>query len=95
MNLVTQWQYDIYGNMVRETNPEGLHTYYEYDGLGRTLRTVYPDSTETVVTYAWASGPESALTEITTTHTGKPTEKLFQDALGREVRIGAQRFDGQ
>lgn len=94
MNLITQWQYDIYGNMVRETNPEGLHTYYEYDGLGRTLRTVYPDSTETVVTYAWASGPESALTEITTTHTGKPTEKLFQDALGREVRKGAQRFDG-
>ena len=86
MNLITQWQYDIYGNMVRETNPEGLHTYYEYDGLGRTLRTVYPDSTETVVTYAWASGPESVLTEITTTHTGKPTEKLFQDALGREVR---------
>ena len=35
-----------------------------------------------------------ALTEITTTHTGKPTEKLFQDALGREVRKGAQRFDG-
>nr|WP_297928231.1 RHS repeat-associated core domain-containing protein [uncultured Coprobacter sp.] len=94
MNLVTQWQYDIYGNMVRETDPEGLHTYYEYDGLGRTLRTVYPDSTETVVTYAWASGTESALTEITTTHTGKPTEKLFQDALGREVRKGAQRFDG-
>ena len=24
MNLITQWQYDIYGNMVRETNPEGL-----------------------------------------------------------------------
>lgn len=112
--LITQYEYDTYGRVIKKTNPSGLienYTYnakgqlasvknhkghetkFEYDDFGRKVKTTKPDGTIESIAYTWASEPTSALTLTTKTETGSPSSQSYNDAFGREVRSGKQRFD--
>lgn len=51
VNAPTLRDYDIYGNMIRETLETGLQISYEYDPLGRPIRVQLPDNSAISYTY--------------------------------------------
>ena len=86
--------YDRYGNPAQATDHLGHNTLYAYDAWGRLTRTTKPDGTVETVASSWSTGAEPGLLCVTQTATGKPDAKTWTDALGREVRSAARRFDG-
>lgn len=42
-DIVTTYQYDAYGNVLKETNALGVMTRYEYDKLGNLIKKFNPD----------------------------------------------------
>ncbi|MFV0376510.1 MAG: RHS repeat-associated core domain-containing protein [Mangrovibacterium sp.] len=76
-------------------NHRGQQTSYEYDAFGRLSKTTDPLNRVSQTTYSWEAAPgTAALYAIGQTATGKPAQKTWFDALGREVRQGGQRFNG-
>jgi RHS repeat-associated protein len=47
----TTYQYDLSGNLVKQTDPNGKVTTYQYDDLNRLTKTTYPDTTFETKTY--------------------------------------------
>ena len=47
----TSYQYDLTGNLVKETDANGKVTTYQYDDLNRLTKTTYPDTTYGTKTY--------------------------------------------
>ncbi|MCR5548565.1 MAG: FG-GAP-like repeat-containing protein [Bacteroidales bacterium] len=86
--------YDRYGNPAQATDHLGHNTLYAYDAWGRLTRTTKPDGTVETVASSWSTGAEPGLLCVTQIATGKPDAKTWTDALGREVRSAARRFDG-
>lgn len=114
-NLITNYEYDSYGRIIKKTNPLGLketYTYnakgqlismknhkeqetrFGYDDFGRKISTTRPDGAVEASSLSWTQTPSSALWVNTVTTTGGPASQTYYDALGREVRTGKQRFDG-
>ncbi len=89
--ITTFSDFDKYGNpktVVDFRNNTTTHTYNEW---GEPVSTTYPDGvTETIAT-EW--GGEGLFT-VSHTTTGNPETITHFDALGREIRTGQQRFDG-
>ncbi len=81
-----------FGKPSSATDYHGNTTYYYYDDWGNLVRTVSPDSTVTQTTTAWGG---NGLYTVTSTATGKPERATHYDAMGREIRSGIKRFDGQ
>ncbi|MDR0894569.1 MAG: RHS repeat-associated core domain-containing protein [Prevotellaceae bacterium] len=69
-----------------------INISYDFDAWGRPTAVDYPDGTTDSSTYSWESG--TGRYSITGSSTGKPSERTYYDAAGREVRTGNQRFDG-
>lgn len=113
--LITQYEYDTYGRVIKKTNPSGLietyiyntrgqlasvknhkghETKFEYDDFGRKVKTTKPDGVIQSISHTWVGAPTSALILTTKTETGLPSSQSYNDAFGREVRTGKQRFDG-
>lgn len=67
-------------------------TTYTYDAWGNLVTTSLPDGTVEQTTAAWGG---AGLYTVTKTATGKPETATHYDALGREIRSGVKRFDGQ
>ncbi|MDO5665847.1 MAG: RHS repeat-associated core domain-containing protein, partial [Bacteroidia bacterium] len=84
--------FDKYGNARTITDHKGRVTRREYNIWGEPVSTVYPDGTAETVTAAWGG---QGLYTVTQTATGKPATVVHYDVLGREVRKGNQRFNGQ
>ncbi len=84
--------YDKFGNPASSTDHKGRTTSYTYDAWGRLVRTVRPDGTVERDTLAWGG---AGLYTVTRTATGLPESITHYDALGREIRGGVKRFDGQ
>lgn len=42
-DAITRYEYDVLGNVIRRTLPDGSITTYDYDGAGRLMRTHYDD----------------------------------------------------
>ena len=84
--------YDKFGNPATATDHKGRSTSYSYDAWGRLIRTVLPDGTVERDTLAWDG---AGLYTATRTATGLPESVTHYDALGREIRSGIKRFNGQ
>lgn len=93
LNQTTAYSnYDKYGNARTITNYKGKVTTSNFDDWGQPVSTLYPDGVTENVTATWGG---QGLYTITAATTGKPATITHYDALGKEVRAGNQRFDGQ
>lgn len=93
LNRTTTYsEYNLYGLPKNVKNYLNRTTAYTYDSWGRQSTVVYPDTTTTSISYAWETA--IGLYSVTQSQTNKPTQKVYYDALGREIRTGIQCFDG-
>ena len=88
----TYSNYDKWGHARTITDFKNNITTIVTDAWGNTVSTISPDSVTETITTAWGG---KGLYTITKTVIGKPTTIVHYDAVGREVRTGVQRFDGQ
>ena len=84
--------YNKFGKPASATDYRGRTTSFFYDDWGNLVRTVYPDSTVEQSVRAWGG---DGLYTVTSTATGKPDRIVHYDALGREIKSGIKRFNGQ
>ncbi|WP_245725300.1 RHS repeat-associated core domain-containing protein [Paenimyroides marinum] len=72
MQLLTQYRYDMLGQLEKVTDAEGKETLYEYDNFGQKTKTTHPDN---------------GITEFTYDLTGKLTASASQNliAQGQEI----------
>lgn len=67
-------------------------TYYLYDNWGNEVRKTLPDASVVQTDISWGG---LGLYMVSHTATGSPDAITHYDALGRELRTEAKRFDGQ
>lgn len=84
--------YNKYGKPTTVEDYRNRTTTYTYDAWGNLVTTTLPDGTVEQTTAAWGG---TGLYTVTSTATGKPETVVHYDALGREIRSGVKRFDGQ
>ena len=84
--------YNQFGAPTLSTDYQGRTQALQYDSWGNVSSTTYPDGAIETTTREW--GGAGAFT-LTKTRTGQPQETVHYDGLGREVRTGIERFDGQ
>lgn len=77
MNNTTSFTYDVYGNKLTETKPNGAVYRYEYDNMDRLLERQNPDGTKETSTYK-----PNGLLETSTNVDGSITYFKY-DALNR------------
>jgi RHS repeat-associated protein len=86
---VIEYEYDIRGNLVKETDPLGSETDYTYDTLRRLETVTGPDPDDggplgrPVTLYTYDAGGQ--LVELT--EPGDRVTRYRYDALGRQVRV--------
>ena len=88
----TYANYDKFGHAGTVTDFKHRTTSYQYDAWGQLISTQHPDGTKEEVKTDWGG---QGLYTVTNTATGKPSTVVHHDALGRAIRKGSQRFDGQ
>ena len=91
-HTTTYGGYDKFGNPETETDYRGRVTSFTYDGLGNLVKTTTPDGAEAQIDVAWGG---HGLYSVTKTETNRPDRVTYYDALGRDLRGGIKRFDGQ
>ena len=91
-HTTTYGEYDKFGNPGTETDHCGRVTSFTYDGLGNLVKTTNPDGSEAQINVAWGG---HGMYSVTKTETNKPDCVTYYDALGRDLRGGIKRFDGQ
>ncbi len=96
MGFYTENTYTSKGLLESVKNHKGQVTSYIYDNWGRLTQTSHPDGTTTSTSMSWVTTPLSvdALYMVSSSATGQPTNNIYYDALGREVRTSQVRFDG-
>lgn len=84
------------GNLMTETDANGLTTSYQYDAFGRLVSELSPDGTMTEKSFEWCSSdiPNSKYRQKTTSP-GMPPSYVYYDVLGREIcnQSGSVRSD--
>ena len=84
------------GNVMTETDANGLTTSYQYDAFGRPVTELSPDGIMTETSFEWCSSdiPNSIYRQKTTSP-GTPTAYVYYDVLGREIcnQSGSIRSD--
>lgn len=91
-HTTTYGGYDKFGNPEMETDYRGRVTSFTYDGLGNLVKTTNTDGSEAQIDVAWGG---HGLYSVTKTETNRPDRVTYYDALGRDLRGGIKRFDGQ
>ena len=81
-----------FGKPTVMTDYLGRETSFTYDEWGNLTKTEYPDGSIEETALSWGG---QGLYTITVTASGAPTSIVHYDRLGREIRQGTQRFDGQ
>ena len=84
--------YNKFGKPATVKDYRNRTTTYTYDAWGNLVTTTLSDGTVEQTTAAWGG---AGLYTVTSTATGKPETVIHYDALGREIRSGVKRFDGQ
>ena len=84
--------YNKFGKPASVTDHRGRMTSYTYDEWGNLIKSVHPDGTVEEKIVDWGG---QGLYTVTSAVSGKPCTVVHYDALGREVRTGVQRFNGQ
>lgn len=89
---ITYGDYDRFGNPT--TEQDNLHRTWThtYDSWGNLIKTTCSDGHVQEVASAWGG---VGLYTLTRSETGQPETIVHYDALGREIRGGVKRFDGQ
>ena len=84
------------GNVLTETDANGLTSSYQYDAFGRLVSKLSPDGITTETSFEWSSSdvPNSIYRQKTTSP-GMPTAYVYYDVLGREIcnQSGSVRSD--
>src|SRR5690625_390225 len=88
----TYSNYNPYGNPKTVKDYKNRTTTNHYDEWGRVTSVVHPEGVTETTAFAW---DDTGLFTVARTTTGHPDEIIHYDALGREIRVGHQRFDGQ
>ena len=88
--VVTYSSYDKYANPTSAYGYAVSISKLESDDFGRVKSMIYKDRAVSI-TYVWE--PIIGLYSVTKEIAGSPTQKIYYDALGREVQIAIQRFD--
>ncbi len=79
----THYTYDIYGNVLTQTNPNGNTVSYTYDKLGRQTKITYPDNTTDQFVYLLQNTSGNMINRVTKTlQNGARTEYNY-DSFGR------------
>ena len=84
------------GNVLTETDANGLTTSYQYDAFGRLMLEQLPDGTYTQYSYEWhSSDVPNSIYRQKTTSPGTPAAYVYYDVLGREIcnQSGSIRSD--
>lgn len=84
--------YNKFGSPANVTDYRGRVKSFAYDGWGNLLQTNYADGSVETTTRLWGG---DGVFKDSTACTGKPATIVHYDALGRVIRKGNQRFDGQ
>ena len=84
--------YNKFGKPTTVKDYRNRTTTYTYDAWGNLVTTTHPDGTVEQTTVAWGG---AGLYTVTRAVTGKPETSIHYDALGREIRSGVKRFNGQ
>lgn len=84
--------YNKFGKPTKITDYAGRLTTIVYDDWGNQMSTTMADGTTTSAAVTWGG---TGVYTVTRSSTGRPAEIIHYDALGREIRKGSQRFDGQ
>lgn len=73
-----------------------VDTIMQYDALGRIAQITPPGAPTLYTRYHQPDehAPANAVMQVTQYQAGKPETKLYQDALGRELRSATARFGG-
>jgi RHS repeat-associated protein len=77
----TSYQYDLTGNLVKETDPNGKVTSYQYNGLNLLTKTTYPDGTYESKRY------DNVTSLLSLTNPNDTTISYAHDALNRLTTI--------
>lgn len=84
--------YNKFGSPAAVTDYRGRAKTFTYDTWGNLLQTYYADGSMETNTRSWGG---DGVFKDSTACTGKPAIIVHYDALGRVIRKGNQRFDGQ
>lgn len=84
--------YNKFGKPTTVTDYRNRITAYTYDAWGNQVSVTHPDGTMEQTTIAWGG---AGLYTVANTVTGRPETVIHYDALGRKIRSGVKRFDGQ
>ena len=82
----TSYQYDVYGRILKVTDPRGYMTTYDYDGLNRVRKVVFPGTGSPTASFAWDDATNTVT--ITDENGGVVTEQ--NDWAGRLVKAVQQ-----
>ena len=90
-SAVTEYEYDSYGNVVRESDQtygeRGVSTTRIYDTAGRNAVTVSPEGVHSGTIVGWSGGDVPGSKYFRVTYgTGVPWTKTWHDACGRELK---------
>jgi len=90
------YTYNAYGELQRMTSKKqrGYTTSYEYDLMGRLTKVTYPDGKVQHTSREWNSSVSGGVYRITSTTTGEPTQRVYYDASGRELRTSTVNMKG-
>ncbi len=84
--------YNKFGKPAASKDYRHRETTYSYDSWGDLISTFYPDGSNEQTTVSWGG---VGLYTVTSISTGKPRTITHCDDLGREIKSGVERFDGQ
>ena len=77
INVVSE--YNLFGNIVKQTDSKGNVTSYEYDGRQRLIKTIFPDGTFTTTEY------DDKNNEIIITDENGNKQRMCYDSIGRYI----------
>ncbi len=87
-----------YGNILANTDANGLQTVYDYDSFGKLAETTLPNGKTITNVIDWADGdadaPDHSLYFTLAEKEGGAPKKAFHDLTGRIIRDVTVGFDG-
>ena len=94
--LPTNYTYNTYGRLEKETDNRGNETTFTYDNMGRQATVSQPGGFVTTTAYNW--GSDGALTNevytVTTSGNDGSQSKTWYDREGKELRTDVKGFGG-
>ncbi len=96
LRLVTNYTYDTYGRLQKETDHRGNETTFTYDNLGRLATQSEPDGFISTTAYNWeADGVlTSEVYTVTTSGNDGSQSKTWYNKEGKELRTDVKSFGG-